>query len=186
MSSGSKRRSGARRVLGSVSLIDLVCVVNATGIAIEEQNEVQIWHFDDNRKLARFCHQLDSYHHSPAHEGMTCGRPPARRSCRFRPRAFLTSDERGPAPPKRRGEALDLCDGRIVGEPAGRIGERAWRRDAELDDDMRARASELVIRFRHGAAAELVRGDVDRGPVGSARSQAAAHGQHPTSDLPRR
>jgi hypothetical protein len=154
-----------------VSLIDLVCVVNATGIAIEEQNEVQIWHFDDNRKLARFCHQLDSYQHSPAHEGMTCGRPPARRSCRFRPRAFLTSDERGPAPPS-------------VAE--SRIGVRAWRRDAELDDDIGARASELVIRFRHAAAAELVRGDVDRGPVGSALSQAAAHGQHWTSDLPRR
>jgi len=53
-----------------VALIDLACVVTATGIAIEEEDEVHIWHFDENGKVARFCHKLDSHQHWTAHEGI--------------------------------------------------------------------------------------------------------------------
>lgn len=53
-----------------VALIDLACVVTATGIAIEEEDEVNIWHFDENGKVARFCYKLDSHQHWAAHEGI--------------------------------------------------------------------------------------------------------------------
>ena len=51
-----------------VTLIDLACVVKATGIAIEQESDVRIWHFDDNGKVTRFCHMLDSHQHWAAHE----------------------------------------------------------------------------------------------------------------------
>ena len=53
-----------------VALIDLACVVEATGLAIEEGEPVHIWHFDDNGKVTRFFHELDSHQHWAAHVGI--------------------------------------------------------------------------------------------------------------------
>jgi hypothetical protein len=53
-----------------VALIDLAFVVKETGIAVEEEGEVHIWHFDADGKVARFCHKLDTYQHWAAFKGI--------------------------------------------------------------------------------------------------------------------
>jgi ketosteroid isomerase-like protein len=58
-----------------VALIDLACVVTATGIRIEEESEVHIWHFDEDGMVARFCHKLDSHQHWAAHRGVDVRQP---------------------------------------------------------------------------------------------------------------
>jgi ketosteroid isomerase-like protein len=58
-----------------VALIDLACVVTATGIPIEEESEVHIWHFDGDGKVARFCHKLDSHQHWAAYRGVDVREP---------------------------------------------------------------------------------------------------------------
>lgn len=46
-----------------VVLIDLEVVVKATGRPVEEKDEVHIWHFDDEGKVMRFCHRVDTHKH---------------------------------------------------------------------------------------------------------------------------
>lgn len=58
-----------------VALIDFAGLVKATGIEIDEEDEVHIWHFDEAGKVARFCHKLDSHQHWAAHTGIDAHRP---------------------------------------------------------------------------------------------------------------
>jgi ketosteroid isomerase-like protein len=46
-----------------VSLIDVSFTVKATGRGITEEDEVHIWHFNEDGRVARFCHRLDSHKH---------------------------------------------------------------------------------------------------------------------------
>lgn len=46
-----------------VALIDVSFNVRATGRAVEEEDEVHIWHFDENGLVTRFCHRCDTYKH---------------------------------------------------------------------------------------------------------------------------
>ena len=53
-----------------VALIDVVCTVKATGVAVSEENEVHIWHFDPEGTIAGFCHKADTYQHWSAVKGI--------------------------------------------------------------------------------------------------------------------
>jgi ketosteroid isomerase-like protein len=46
-----------------VALIDFAVVVKANGRSIVEEDEVHIWHFDDQGRVIRFCHRLDTHKH---------------------------------------------------------------------------------------------------------------------------
>lgn len=46
-----------------VALIRLAFVVKATGRAVAEEDEVHIWRFDDQGRVASFCHKVDSHRH---------------------------------------------------------------------------------------------------------------------------
>jgi len=46
-----------------VALIDLAVVVKANGRSIVEEDEVHIWHFDDEGRVVRFCHRFDTHKH---------------------------------------------------------------------------------------------------------------------------
>lgn len=46
-----------------VALIDLAAVVKANGRSIVEEDEVHIWHFDNQGRVIRFCHRLDTHKH---------------------------------------------------------------------------------------------------------------------------
>jgi hypothetical protein len=56
-----------------VALIEVAFVVKQTGISVEEENEVHSWHFDADGKVARFCHELDTYQHRAAFKGVHIG-----------------------------------------------------------------------------------------------------------------
>jgi ketosteroid isomerase-like protein len=46
-----------------VALIDFAVVVKANGRSIVEEDEVHIWHFDNQGRVIRFCHRLDTHKH---------------------------------------------------------------------------------------------------------------------------
>lgn len=46
-----------------VALVDLVVVIKANGRSIVEEDEVHIWRFDDQGRVIRFCHRLDTHKH---------------------------------------------------------------------------------------------------------------------------
>ena len=46
-----------------VALIDLAVVVKASGRSIAEEDEVHIWRFDQQGRVIRFCHRLDTHKH---------------------------------------------------------------------------------------------------------------------------
>jgi ketosteroid isomerase-like protein len=46
-----------------VALIDLGLVVKATGKPITEEDEVHIWHFNNQGQVTRFAHKTDTHQH---------------------------------------------------------------------------------------------------------------------------
>ncbi len=52
-----------------VVLIDIEFVVTATGRRVVEEDEVNIWHFDAQGKVARFRHRVDTQQHLLAWRG---------------------------------------------------------------------------------------------------------------------
>ncbi len=52
-----------------VALIDVAFTVKASGVAVAEEDEVHIWHFDPQGKVARFCHKADTHQHRAAFQG---------------------------------------------------------------------------------------------------------------------
>lgn len=52
-----------------VALIDIEGTVPATGRPIQEQDEVHLWWFDAEGKVARFAHKADSHAHWKAYHG---------------------------------------------------------------------------------------------------------------------
>ena len=46
-----------------VALIDLEIIVKATGRRVVEEDEVHIWRFDGQGRVARFCHRMDTHKH---------------------------------------------------------------------------------------------------------------------------
>ncbi|MDQ4141112.1 MAG: nuclear transport factor 2 family protein [Bacteroidota bacterium] len=51
-----------------VALVDLEVTVKATGKQIREEDEVHIWHFDENGKVVRFRHRADTLQHYLANQ----------------------------------------------------------------------------------------------------------------------
>lgn len=51
-----------------VSLVDVEATVNATGKRIREEDEVHIWYFDEEGKVTRFRHQVDTLQHYLANQ----------------------------------------------------------------------------------------------------------------------
>jgi uncharacterized protein len=49
-----------------VAIVDIEATVKATGRRIEEQGEAHLWRFDDQGKVARFRHVLDTAQHERA------------------------------------------------------------------------------------------------------------------------
>jgi hypothetical protein len=49
-----------------VALVDIRFTVKATGKRVSEEDEVHIWHFDREGKVARFRHRLDTHAHVQA------------------------------------------------------------------------------------------------------------------------
>jgi ketosteroid isomerase-like protein len=52
-----------------VVLVDIEFTVKATGKRVVEEDEVHIWHFDDQGKVARFRHRVDTQQHALAYRG---------------------------------------------------------------------------------------------------------------------
>lgn len=52
-----------------VVLIDLEGTVHSTGRRVVEEDEVHIWHFDSDGKVARFRHRADTHQHWAAYTG---------------------------------------------------------------------------------------------------------------------
>ena len=52
-----------------VVLIDIEFTVRATGKRVAEEDEVHIWYFDDQGKVARFRHRVDTQQHVLACRG---------------------------------------------------------------------------------------------------------------------
>lgn len=52
-----------------VALIDIELRVRATGRVVSEVDEVHVWRFDDQGRVARFRHALDSAAHAAAFRG---------------------------------------------------------------------------------------------------------------------
>lgn len=46
-----------------VVLIDVALIVKATGRSVIEEDEVHIWHFDDEGRVIRYCHKVDTHQH---------------------------------------------------------------------------------------------------------------------------
>jgi ketosteroid isomerase-like protein len=44
-----------------VSLNDIACTVKATGKSVVEEDEIHIWHFNADGKVAKFCHKTDTH-----------------------------------------------------------------------------------------------------------------------------
>jgi ketosteroid isomerase-like protein len=53
-----------------VVLIDVALTVKATGKRVVEEDEVHIWYFDQQGRVTRFGHKVDSHQH-----WIACGRP---------------------------------------------------------------------------------------------------------------
>src|ERR1700730_6716089 len=52
-----------------VVLVDIEFTVTATGKRVVEEDEVHIWHFDDQGKVIRFRHRVDTQQHALAYRG---------------------------------------------------------------------------------------------------------------------
>lgn len=52
-----------------IVLIDIEFTVKATGKRVVEEDEVHIWHFNDQGKVARFRHRADTLQHALAYRG---------------------------------------------------------------------------------------------------------------------
>jgi len=52
-----------------VVLVDIEFTVTATGKRVVEEDEVHIWHFDDQGEVARFRHRVDTQQHALAYRG---------------------------------------------------------------------------------------------------------------------
>ena len=52
-----------------VVLVDIEFTVTATAKRVVEEDEVHIWHFDDQGKVARFRHRADTQQHALAYRG---------------------------------------------------------------------------------------------------------------------
>ena len=52
-----------------VVLSELAMVLKANGRSIVEEDEVNIWHFNDQGRVIRFCHRLDTHKHWLALQG---------------------------------------------------------------------------------------------------------------------
>jgi ketosteroid isomerase-like protein len=52
-----------------VALIDVEATVKATGKRYVEEDEVHIWYFDENGKVVRFRHRVDTHQHYQAWRG---------------------------------------------------------------------------------------------------------------------
>ncbi|WDT74183.1 MAG: nuclear transport factor 2 family protein [Candidatus Manganitrophus sp.] len=52
-----------------VALIDFEATVKATGRKVLEEDEVHIWHFDDQGEVVRFRHRADTHQHWRALKG---------------------------------------------------------------------------------------------------------------------
>ena len=52
-----------------VVLLDVGFIVKSTGVAITEEDEVHIWHFDDQGLVTRFTHRVDTHKHWAALQG---------------------------------------------------------------------------------------------------------------------
>jgi len=52
-----------------VVLVDIEFTVTATGKRVVEEDEVHIWHFDEQGKVARFRHRVDTQQHALACRG---------------------------------------------------------------------------------------------------------------------
>ena len=65
------RRFAVKHVVGTgdvvVALLDFEATVIATGRTITEDDEVHIWHFDADGKVARFRHRIDTHQHQLAY-----------------------------------------------------------------------------------------------------------------------
>lgn len=53
-----------------VALVDLDATVKATGKRIQEEDEVHIWYFDENNRVTRFRHRVDTQQHLAAFRGV--------------------------------------------------------------------------------------------------------------------
>jgi len=60
-------RFGVKSILGgdrvTVALVDIEFTVRATGKRVVEEDEVRVWHFDAQGKVARFRHRVDTLAH---------------------------------------------------------------------------------------------------------------------------
>lgn len=52
-----------------VTLLDLDATVRATGSRVVEEDEVHIWHFNNQGQVSRFRHRADTYQHWKAATG---------------------------------------------------------------------------------------------------------------------
>jgi hypothetical protein len=52
-----------------VALIDIEYTVKATGKRVVEEDEAHIWHFDEQGRVARFRHRIDTLQHTLAFRG---------------------------------------------------------------------------------------------------------------------
>ena len=52
-----------------VVLVDIEFTVTATGKRVAEEDEVHIWRFDEQGKVARFRHRVDTEQHALAYRG---------------------------------------------------------------------------------------------------------------------
>jgi hypothetical protein len=52
-----------------VALVDIEFTVKATGKQVVEEDEVHIWYFDEQGKVTRFRHRVDTHQHYLAYHG---------------------------------------------------------------------------------------------------------------------
>ena len=66
-------RFEVKHVLGEgslvVGLVDVEATVKATGKSFREEDEVHLWWFDEEGKVARFAHRMDTHQHHLAFHG---------------------------------------------------------------------------------------------------------------------
>ena len=58
-----KQSLAARDALGVLAGARAEFLVKSTGHTVKHEDEVHIWRFDDQGKVASFCHKVDSHRH---------------------------------------------------------------------------------------------------------------------------
>ena len=53
-----------------LALVDIEFVVRGTGMRVQEEDEVHVWRFDEQGKIIRFRHVVDSVQHEAAARGL--------------------------------------------------------------------------------------------------------------------